>query len=268
MVTSPKSARVTEVRHLHDRRHRATRGAFVVEGPQAIESAVRAGRPISELFVTDVASTRHAALVDSVRASGARVTMATEEVLAAMAETRQPQGLIAVCELITVPLDQALASPAVPMIVILDRINDPGNAGTIIRTADACGATAIVMTPDSVDPHNGKCVRASAGSVFHVPISVDVPVLDAMSAARTCGARVVAAAVDGDMVLGTPSCDDLLAGPVAWLMGNEAQGLGQLERSHADVSVSIPMFGGAESLNLAAATAICLHATALAQHGR
>jgi TrmH family RNA methyltransferase len=266
-LTSTRSARVTEVRHLHDRRHRAERGAFVVEGPGAVEAAVSRG--ILELYATEQAAARHPALVEGALDSGGRVSIATDEVVQAMSETRQPQGLIAVCPLVTRSLAEVLAvgPTATPLVVVLDRIADPGNAGTIIRTADAMGATAIVLTEGSVDPHNGKCVRSTAGSIFHVPIAADVSTADILDAVSAAGIAVVAADADGGIALATPESVELLRGPVAWVFGNEAHGVHEDLAAAARESVRIRQSGGAESLNVAAAAAICLFETARVRGG-
>ena len=264
-LTSPRSARVTEVRHLHDRRHRAARGAFVVEGPQAVEAAGDHG--VSDLFVTAGAAERYPDLVAGHRARGTRVTVASDEVLAAMSETRQSQGIIAVCPLVTTPLDTLMLgavgdSAAPPFLVVLDRVNNPGNAGTVIRSADALGANGVIMTEGSVDPHNGKCVRSTAGSLFHVTISDGVTASDAIAACRAAGVVIVTAHAAGDVDLDAPAAIPLLRGPVAWVFGSEAHGIDAQWRDAAGVSVRIPMVGAAESLNVAAAAAICLYATA------
>lgn len=269
-ITSPRSARVTEVRQLHDRRHRARRGAFVVEGPQALDGAVAEpsanglGR-VSQVYVDTEALGRHRALIARARRSGATVTLVSPDVLRAMAETRQPQGIVAVCPLVTVEAASAFAA-AGDLAVILDGVADPGNAGTIIRTADALGAGAVVLTEGSVDPHNGKCVRSTAGSIFHVAVAQGVPVRSAIQQARSCGFDILAADARADVVLGTAEADELLARPVAWVFGSEAHGVSPDARAEAVRTVAVPMAGRAESLNLAAAAAICLYATALAQH--
>lgn len=266
-LTSPKSERVTEVRRLHDRRHRAERGAFVVEGPPSIEAAL--GRGIQELYVTPQAAERYSQTVSVARESGARVWQVSDGVIEAMSETRQPQGMVAVCPLVTIPLDRAWGSASQRgFVVILDRVNDPGNAGTVMRTADAMGAAAVILTEGSVDPHNGKCVRATAGSLFHVPIAADAPASDVIAGARAAGYALVGADARGSVTLGTMGSDAVLSGRVAWVIGNEAHGIHADFEAAAHETVAIPQFGGAESLNMAAAAAICLYATAEVQRRR
>lgn len=265
-LTSTRSARVTEVRHLHDRRHRAERGAFVVEGPGAVQAALSRG--VLELYATPQAAERHPAVLAAARRGGARVSIATDEVLQAMSETRQPQGLLAVCPLVARDLATVMESASgqeAPILVVLDRISDPGNAGTIIRTADAMGVDAVILTEGSVDPHNGKCVRATAGSIFHIPLAAEVPIAGVTEALLAAGIALVAADAGGSLALGTPEADAMLRRPVAWIFGNEAHGVHDELARAAEATVAIPQLGGAESLNVASAAAICLYATARAR---
>jgi TrmH family RNA methyltransferase len=143
-------------------------------------------------------------------------------------------------------------------------VRDPGNAGTVIRCADAMGAGAVVLAGASVDPHNGKAVRASAGSVFHLPVVVEPDSAGAVRRLRAAGLRVLAADGYGDLDLDDATDQGLLAPPTAWLFGNEAHGLPEELAELADHRVRIPIHGRAESLNLATAAAICLHASARA----
>ncbi len=142
-------------------------------------------------------------------------------------------------------------------------VRDPGNAGTVVRTADAVGAGGVVLAGDSVDVYNPKTVRASVGSLFHLPVAVEPDVRRAVTAARTAGLVVLAA--DGGGEVDLFEADDLLCGPVAWLFGNEAWGLPDDVAALADHRVRIPIPGRAESLNLATAAAVCLYATARAR---
>ena len=261
-LTSTRSARVTEIRHLHDRRHRAERGAFVVEGPQAVREALGLG--LHELFVSEAALARYGDIVDVARKQGARVVTATDDVMAAMSETRQPQGLLGVCPLVGRDLADVVAAAIgngarIPLLVVLDRVGDPGNAGTIIRSADAMGAGAVILTAGSVDPHNGKCVRSTAGSLFHLPIATGAQPSDIVAACRAAGIGIVLA--DAHAREGLGDRQDLLRGPIAWVFGSEAHGVDAAWQQEATGVLRIPMSGDAESLNLAAAAAICLYAT-------
>jgi len=263
---------VRSVRRLAGRSARERAGQFVAEGPQAVREAVAAGAAV-QVYATIEATLRHQEIVAEAQARGAWVRYVTPEVLAVMADTVTPQGLLAVCRLVGVPLAEVLAAP-LRMVAVLARVRDPGNAGTVIRAADAAGADAVVLTDASVDVHNPKCVRATAGSLFHLPVVVGVPLGAAVDGLHAAGLSVYAADGAGDVDL-----DDLLdaaaaggegglAAPTAWVFGNEAWGLPQEDRDLADAVVRVPVHGAAESLNLATAATVCLYASARAQRRR
>ena len=264
-LTSTRSARVTQVRQLHDRRHRAERGAFVVEGPQAVREAIPCG--VTEVFVTPAAEQRHGEIVEAVRDSGGRVVSVTDDVLDAMSETRQPQGLVAVCPLVTRSMTEVVSSAAsqgeAAFLVILDRVADPGNAGTIIRSADALGAHGVILTAGSVDPHNGKCVRSTAGSIFHIPIAAGPSPREVVDACRASGVSFVLADPHAQAALDPR--DHAWLQPLAWVFGSEAHGADLAWHEAATTTRRIPTPGDAESLNLAAAAAICLYVTSQAR---
>jgi TrmH family RNA methyltransferase len=175
-----------------------------------------------------------------------------------------PQGLLAVCGFVDVPL-AALTSPAPALVALLANVRDPGNAGTVLRTADAAGAQAVVFGDASVDPYNGKCVRASAGSLFHLPVVAGARLEEAVAAMRAAGLRIVAADGRAGRSLDDPEVRARLGEPTAWMFGNEAWGLPPDLVALADEPVAVPIYGQAESLNLAAAAAVCLYESARAQ---
>ena len=216
--------------------------------------------------MTEVAAGEYPELVRSALDQSARGALMSEAVARAMAETDSPQGVIAVCSLVTRSWTKypcPIGAERSTMLVVLDRVSDPGNAGTIIRTADAAGACAVVFTPGSVDPHNGKCVRATAGSIFDIPIVTDITAQEVIAQARASGVTTVAADGHGEVELGTPAASRLLSGDVVWVFGNEAHGVDPQVAADVDARIAIPIRGGAESLNLAAAAAICLYAPIL-----
>ncbi|CKT28551.1 23S rRNA methyltransferase [Mycobacterium tuberculosis] len=191
----------------------------------------------------------------------ASVHLVTERAAKALSDTVTPAGLVAVCDLPATRLEDVLAgSPQ--LIAVTVEIREPGNAGTVIRIADAMGAAAVILAGRSVDPYNGKCLRASTGSIFAIPVVVAPDVGAAIADLRAAGLQVLATAVDGEMAL--DDADRLLAEPTAWLFGPEAHGLSAEIAALADHRVHIPMSGGAESLNVAAAAAICLYESARA----
>jgi RNA methyltransferase, TrmH family len=274
------SPRLKAARRLNKRAFRQRERAFLAEGPQAVAEAFHCGARITDLFVTVHARTRHGDLVAAIAAAGIPVHVVSGEVMDALAQTVTPQGLLAVCGFVDVPLAEvaqramaaqrdkpALGAPrAEPALVaLLANVRDPGNAGTVLRTADAAGAHAVVFADASVDPYNGKCVRASAGSLFHLPVVAGARLEDTVVTLREAGLRIVAADGRAGRSLDDPEVQARLAGPTAWMFGNEAWGLPPELVALADEPVAVPIYGRAESLNLAAAAAVCLYASARVQ---
>jgi TrmH family RNA methyltransferase len=218
-----------------------------------------AGRGLVEaVFATEAAAQRYGGMLE-----GLKVFTCTEQALAALSETVTPMGLVAQCRLPNTTLDDALPATA-SLIVIGDHIADPGNAGTLIRLADAMGAGAVVFTGDTVDPYNGKCVRSSAGSIFSVPV-VSVPdTASVIERLRNAGLQILATVVHGD-AMSLDEAEPILVAPTAWLFGAESHGLADEVAALADRRVTIPMSGSAESLNVAIAAGICLYQSARAQ---
>jgi TrmH family RNA methyltransferase len=252
-------------RRLLRRKERLARSRFLAEGPQAVREAL-AAEAAELIFSTDRAAERHPELVDgSVDCVGV-----SESDLAGITDSTTPQGIVALCRTVDVSLDEALGprsdSKGSPRLVVCcAEIRDPGNAGTVIRCADAAGADAVILSHASVDLYNPKTVRASTGSIFHLPIVVDADLSDALGRCRTAGMQVFAAAGGGAADLDQLSRTGELARPTAWLMGNEARGLDQDQLALADRAVAVPIYGRAESLNLSTAAAVCLYASAFAQ---
>ncbi|MBC7373738.1 MAG: RNA methyltransferase [Frankiales bacterium] len=257
-ITSTRSPRVQAVRRLSRRSARVAERRFVVEGPQAVREALIG---LLELYVDPDGADRHA---DLVAAATCPVILVSREVLAAMAETVTPQGLLGTAPLLDVDLATAL-TPAPRLVVVLEAVADPGNAGTVIRTADAAGAGAVVLTDGSTDPHGGKCVRASAGSLWHLPVVQGATLAETVAALRAAGLTILATTGSGDRDLDDLQDSGELAGPTAWLLGNEAAGLSEQALALADATVRIPLRGRAESLNVSTAAAVCLYASARAQ---
>ena len=273
-LTDVRSTRVKAAKRLLKRSFREQDRAFLAEGPQAVREALinagDSGTGVRELFVTAEARGRHPELMERAVALGVPVHLASGAVLGELSDTVTPQGVVAVCDVLDVSLAAALQTSRdadVPaLFVMLAAVRDPGNAGTVLRTADAAGASAVVFSDTSVDPYNGKCVRASAGSVFHLPIVVGEPILAAVDASRSAGHQVFAADSSPAAVsLHELDRDGRLAKPTTWIFGNEAWGLPIDIVQAADVAVRVPIYGRAESLNLAAAAAVCLYASARAR---
>jgi RNA methyltransferase, TrmH family len=232
-------------------RRRAAR--FLAEGPNLVEAALRRGL-VSEVFATESAMNRFGGML-----AGAPVHLVTERAAKALSETVTPVGLVAVCSVPEVGLADVIADGP-RLVAVAVEISEPGNAGTLIRIADAMGADAVVLAGHSVDPYNGKCLRASAGSIFSIPVITEPDAAQVVSALGEAGLQVLATTVDGEV-----SLDDAeLSRPTAWLLGPEAHGLQTDLAEMATYRVRIPMPGRAESLNVASAASICLYQSALA----
>ncbi|CRZ13974.1 TrmH family RNA methyltransferase [Mycolicibacterium neworleansense] len=235
----------------HIGRRRAAR--FLAEGPNLVEAALRRGL-VSEVFVTEAALDRFGELL-----ADAPVQLVTERAAKALSDTVTPVGLVAVCRLPEVSLDEVLAG-APRLIAVPVQISEPGNAGTLIRTADAMGADAVVLAGHSVDPYNSKCLRSSAGSIFSLPVISEPDAAAVVARLQAAGLQVLATTIDGEVSLDHVD----LAGPTAWLFGPEAHGLPTELAAAADHRVHIPMPGRSESLNVASAASICLYQSARA----
>jgi TrmH family RNA methyltransferase len=268
-LTSIRSPRIKAARQLAKRAFRQRARQFLAEGPQAVGEALAAGGVVTQLFVTAAAQARYANLIGLAAGQGADVHAVSGEVMTELAQTITPQGVLAVCEFIDVSLGELAGGrppgQALALAVILANVRDPGNAGTVLRTADAAGAGGVIFAGSSVDPYNSKCVRASAGSLFHLPVVTGPPVADAVRALRERGLHVLAADGGAGATLDDLQSAGRLGQPTAWLFGNEAWGLSSDVLDLADDVVAVPIYGRAESLNLAAAAAVCLYASARAQ---
>ena len=262
--TGAHSPRLKAARRLTKRAFRQRERAFLAEGPQAVAEAFRYGAHVTDLFVTVPARSRHHDLVAEIAAAGIPVHVVSGEIMDELAQTVTPQGLLAICGFVDVPLAE-ITKPQPQLVALLANVRDPGNAGTVLRTADAAGAHAVVFADASVDPYNGKCVRASAGSLFHLPVVAAAGLEEAVDVLRQAGLRIVAADGRAGRSLDDSAVQARLAEPTAWMFGNEAWGLPPELVALADEPVAVPIYGRAESLNLAAAAAVCLYASARAQ---
>jgi TrmH family RNA methyltransferase len=238
---------------LHRQKIRRREARFLAEGPNLVEAALRRGL-VSEVFVTESTLSRFGSMLTDVP-----VHLVTERAAKALSETVTPVGLVAVCSVPETALDDVLAGPP-RLVAVAVEISEPGNAGTLIRIADAMGADAVILAGHSVDPYNGKCLRASVGSIFSVPVVTEPDAAAAVAALREAGLQVLATTVDGEVSLD----DAALVPPTAWLFGPESHGLPTELAGIATHRVRIPMPGNAESLNVASAASICLYQSALA----
>jgi TrmH family RNA methyltransferase len=243
---------------LRRRRNRERSRRFLVEGPQAVREAIASGM-VLELFLTERAVGRYPDLLEL---PAPRVCIVTDRAAELLSETTSPQGVVAVCAMPGRAAAEIVGGAR--LVAVLAGVSDPGNAGTVIRVADAAGADAVVFAGDTVDPFNGKCVRASTGSLFHLALGMDPDAGRVIEACHRAGLQVLAADAGGGRPLDEVADAGMLAAPTAWLFGNEAHGLDRRLRDAADHTVTVPMYGRAESLNLATAAAVCLYASARA----
>lgn len=259
-----RSGRVKAARKLTRRSDRAANRLFLAEGPQAVREALAVAGCVREVFALAVAADRHPDLAEAAARAEVPWQLVDGPAIAALTESVHPQGVAAVCRFLDVPVRQVLDGH-VRLLAMCADVRDPGNAGTVIRCADAAGAGGVLLLGSSVDPYNGKVVRASAGSLFHLPVAVAADPGATVAQVRASGVQVLAAAADGDTDLDDAADQGLLSAPTAWLFGNEAHGLPDALADQADRRVRIPIHGRAESLNLATAAAVCLYASARAQ---
>ncbi|MGN6611726.1 MAG: TrmH family RNA methyltransferase [Angustibacter sp.] len=281
-LDNPRADRVKRVHRLARRVGRERGGRFLAEGPQAVREAVAAhGRThdvVEDLYVTSAALERWPDVVAAAREAGLTPLGTSDPVMAALTDTVSPQGLLAVCRTVDHRLDAVLDAVLeasrtrgpLPLLAVLVHGRDPGNAGTVLRAADAAGACGVVLTEASVDVHNPKVVRSTAGSLFHLPVCQGPTLADVVAGLRARGVVVLAADGAGDHDLddlldeAEHDSEALLRRPTAWLFGNEAWGLADDTRALADAVVRVPLRGSAESLNLAMAATVCLYASSRA----
>lgn len=250
------------------RRSRRTEvGEFLAEGAPAVTEAIAYGRDhpgaVLELFLTEKAAQRHPTLARAAFAAGIEVTQITDRAAAALSDAVNPQGLVVRCTRPQVEVSDVLAG-APKLIAVLVEAGDPGNAGTVIRLADAAGADGVLVAGHAVDPFNPKAIRASAGSLFHLPIAQAPDAAALLDDLSSAGLSVLAATGGAELDLDAAAADGILDLPTAWLFGSEAHGLPDDLLVLADAAVRVPIYGRAESLNLAGAAAICLYASASA----
>lgn len=259
ILANPRATRVRYVAGLSRRSARQRHDQFLVEGPQAVrELLAHAPSLVRDVYTTPAVAERERGPLASARRAGLWVHEVTPEVAEAMSP--DAQGILAVASLPVSPGVAALRGAR--LAVLLPEVSDPGNAGTLLRIADAAGADVVVVCRGGVEVTNPKVVRASAGSLFHLPVVTGVSFEAAAAAARAAGLRLVGADAHSRRDVFSAA---RLHEPTAWVFGHEARGLSPAERAACDELLAVPLYGAAESLNVAAAAAICLYAAARAQ---
>lgn len=256
-----RTPRIVNAAKLHRSKERRKAERFLVEGENAVDAAVATGAA-TDIFVTEQAAQRFRHIVQAAGHMGVYVHAIDERAAKALSDTVTSTGLYAICKPVLWTTGKALGR-APKLVTVPVETSEPGNAGTLMRVSDAMGADAVLFAGDTVDPQSGKAARASAGSLFHVPVARNTDVKDVLGQVRAKGLTILATAADGEVDL--DDAEELLARPTAWLFGNEAHGLGEELLAQADHRVRIPIRGRAESLNLATAAAICLYESARVQ---
>ncbi len=261
VIENPKAPRVRRIAALARKKDRLALGQFLVEGPLAVrELLTYAADRVVAVYATMGGESWQFEIDRLADAAEVEIIRVTDEVIAAMSQTVQPQGVVAVARIVEAPLEAALSHAK--LVAVLHEVRDPGNAGTVLRAADAAGADAVVFAGESIDPWNPKVVRSTTGSLFHLPVAIADTLDQAVDAVRAAGMQVIAADVHGEEL----DIDDArLAQPTAWVFGNEARGLTEADRERADRALRLPIYGSAESLNLATAASVCLYTSAFSQ---
>lgn len=240
---------MARARKLRRRSSRDREGAFLAEGPQAVLEALATGSPIEEIFVSGEAPRE---VEEKARAAGVKVLRVTDDVVSSLSDTSTPQGVVAVVEMRSLELGDLPCDA--DLVIVLADVRDPGNAGTILRSALAAGADAAVFAAGSVDPYNPKTVRAGAGALFRLPVVRGIDLVDALSVLKGAGFSLLGAEASAEV----PYTDVDMTGKLALVLGNEAWGLPSEASAVIDPFVSIPMPGPVESLNVGIAGALLL----------
>jgi len=263
LIQDPSQAEIKGVAKLTKKEARSETGLFLLEGPQGLKEALQRPKLIEKLFATESFEEKYPDLLSRARDARVSVNLVSEAVLRELSDTTTPQGVVAICQQFHVSLDDVLAAKP-KLVAFLAQIRDPGNAGTVLRAADAAGADAVVFSKGSVDIYNPKVVRSTTGSMFHLPFVIDADITSSIEKFKADGLAVLAADLAGNSLATIDSTE--LAKPTLWLFGNEAWGLEPEVSALADKLVQVPIFGAAESLNLATAASVCLYASAFAQN--
>jgi TrmH family RNA methyltransferase len=255
MLTSTENPKVKYFHLLKTNKPRKTSGKFMVEGIHLVSEAVKEGLLDRVLYSEKILETTEGkGLLGKIISSGIPNEEANDKVIRYLSDVETPQGIIASVKPKVVDIG-SLFENSDPMIVVACGIQDPGNLGTIIRTADAAGCSGIILTQGTVNPYNDKVIRASSGSIFHLNIVKIDDIIDVVSALKRRGIKVISTFVGAEKEYYSIDYN----GPVAVMIGSESKGLPEEIERLSDVSVSIPMIGRSESLNAAVSCAIVLY---------
>ncbi|MDO4241861.1 MAG: RNA methyltransferase [Microbacteriaceae bacterium] len=260
MIENPKTPRIRRAAALARKKDRLATQKFVAEGVQAVYEALRfAPGDIEVIYATHAGRERATELDRLANDACVQLEMVSEQVFAVLTDTVTPQGVAAIMQMRNTQLQEALQNAK--LVAVLHEVRDPGNAGAVLRAADAAGADAVIFSGDCIDPWHPKVVRSTTGSLFHLPVSYGCDLSEVIKAAQQAGLGTIAADVRGSDISPTEA---LLQNPTAWIFGNEAHGLSASDRDKCDAVRRLPLFGAAESLNLATAATVCLYVSAFA----
>lgn len=249
MISSLRNPHVQQVRKLAKRGVRDKTGAFLVEGAIGVAEALAARAPVS-LLLWEQGPGRVNHLAADAEGSGIRTFEVSPAVMRAVSGTTTPQGIVAVCGFVDRPAEELVKTPGFS--VVMADVRDPGNAGTMLRTAWAVGADAVFCGGGTVDPYNPKVVRASAGALFNAPFCREADIPWVLERLGELGVKRIGAVPDAQ----SSYLEVDMTGPVALVFGNESWGVSDEVARRLDVAASIPMPGGAESLNVGIAAAV------------
>lgn len=250
-ITSVNNPLVKAAAELKQKKYRIERGLFLAEGLRTVEEAVKS-RSVVQIFYTAIEDDRTRLCLEQAAALNAELYCVSERVMEKLSDTSSPQGIAAVCRIVMPDLEKLLTKGT--MLLVLDRVGDPGNVGTMLRTADAAGLGGIILLKGSVDVYAPKTVRASMGSLFHLPVIAGLSEEKLLKACHDYGYELLVTCLDGAVNLYKTD----LSGRMAFVMGNEANGVSETLLKAADKKVFIPMKGNAESLNVAMAAGIVM----------
>ncbi|SDF23703.1 TrmH family RNA methyltransferase [Sporolituus thermophilus] len=256
VITSPNNQIIKKVASLKQKKYRDEYNLFAVEGIRLVEEAAGSAWRPAICFYTEkaAAAKRVQSTLEILAAKGCRIVEVSDNVYTKITDTDQPQGILCVMEKKQYTFSDLQASDRA-LIVILDNVQDPGNIGTVVRTADAAGCCGVILTKGCADLFSGKTVRATMGSLFHLPVITGVTEQEVAAFLEQRNIRLLATALDASSLYH----DVDLRGPVAIVFGNEGAGVSKAILEKADERVYIPLYGRAESLNVAVAAAVILY---------
>ena len=256
IITSMQNATIKQVASLLQKKQRKEQNAFLLEGFKCIQAAVKSGFPIKQLFFEHavLSELEGQLLIEIAKKQGTALFQVPQSIINRLSDSKTPQPIVAVLEDFSCKLSE-IQLPGNAMVLVLDGINDPGNLGTIIRTADAFGIEGVILNQSCADIFSPKTLRATMGSLFHLPVIVNMPNQAIVTWLQENSFQIAASAADAQLTMQEAN----FSSRTALIMGSEAHGVSDYFFKQANFKVSIPMKGRAESLNVAIATALLLY---------